>query len=90
MIETKIIEIFNLATFDVNSGKYLTDLSDLLKLKEAKIHLEEAIKNIALGVPIDIIEVDLKEAMFKLGEILGIEVKSDLLNELFSRFCLGK
>ena len=41
-------------------------------------------------IPVDLIVLDLYEAWHDLKEILGQEAKADLLDELFSRFCIGK
>ncbi len=89
-LEKEIIKIFDLATFDVFKSNYVTNTRHIAKLETAKSALTRANENIEMMMPMDIVEIDLKEAMFVLGEILGIEVKNDLLNELFSRFCLGK
>lgn len=89
-LEKEIIRIFDLATFDVFKSNYVTNTRHIAKLETAKSALTRANENIEMMMPMDIVEIDLKEAMFVLGEILGIEVKNDLLNELFSRFCLGK
>ena len=59
-------------------------------LIEAKASLESALNNINLGLDIDIIEIDLKQALYQLGEIIGVNVVDDLLNNLFSNYCLGK
>ena len=42
------------------------------------------------GEPLEIIEEDVHEAYDILGEIIGESVTDDILNEVFSRFCLGK
>ncbi len=89
-LEQEIIRIFDLASFDVFKSNYVTNTRHISKLEYTKTLLERSKENIEIMMPMDIIEIDLKEAMFTLGEILGIEVKDDLLNELFSRFCLGK
>ncbi len=90
ILEQEIVKIFDLATFDVFKSNYVTNTRHIAKLEVAKAALFRAKENIELVMPMDIVEIDLKDAMFVLGEILGIEVKNDLLNELFSRFCLGK
>ncbi len=89
-LEQKIIELFDLNSFDVFKSNYVTNTRHISKLEYTKTLLERAKENIDMYMPMDIVEIDLKEAMFSLGEIMGIEVKDDLLNELFSRFCLGK
>lgn len=89
-LEKKIFQVFDIIGFDAVNAKYIARQQDLNSLVEVDHLIDNVISQIDLGLPIDTVEIDLKEAMFKLGEILGVEVKNDLLNELFSRFCLGK
>jgi tRNA modification GTPase len=60
------------------------------KVKEAKTSLENVMKSIHLDMPVDVYAIDLTQAWRALGEILGENYADDLLNELFSKFCLGK
>ncbi len=89
-LENKILEVLDLNNFDSQNAKYINRLQDVQKLEKTATLLEEVKAQIEFGMPIDTVEIDLKDALFSLGEILGIEFKNDLLNELFSRFCLGK
>ena len=52
--------------------------------------LQESIKNINAKYPIDIVEIDLLDCYNTLGEIIGLTYKDELIDEMFSRFCLGK
>ena len=62
--------------------------SDLLrKSKEA---IEDALSMTTRREPLDIIEIDVRNAYDHLGEIIGDTVTDEILNEVFSRFCLGK
>lgn len=89
-LEHKILEVLDLDNFDSQNAKYINRIQDVQKLEKTKMLLDEVREQIEFGMPVDTVEIDLKDALFSLGEILGIEVKNDLLNELFSRFCLGK
>lgn len=89
-LEDSIMQVLDLSEFDSKSAKYINQASDVIKLEKISQILKDSKLEIKLGMPIDTVEIDLKEALFGLGDILGIEVKEDLLNELFSRFCLGK
>lgn len=89
-LEDKILEVLDLTGFDSQRAKYVNRIQDVMKLEETAELLQEVKSQIEFGMPVDTVEIDLKDALFALGEILGIEVKNDLLNELFSRFCLGK
>lgn len=89
-LEHKILEVLDLENFDSQNAKYINCIQDVQKLEKTQSLLDEVRAQIEFGMPVDTVEIDLKDALFNLGEILGIEVKNDLLNELFSRFCLGK
>ncbi|MGL5021156.1 MAG: tRNA uridine-5-carboxymethylaminomethyl(34) synthesis GTPase MnmE [Mycoplasmatales bacterium] len=89
-LENKILDLYNIADFDALNSNYVTNIRHIAALEKVSEIIKSIKQSISLEIPIDVIEIDLKEALFILGEILGIEVKDDLLNELFGRFCLGK
>ena len=43
-----------------------------------------------MGMPVDMVEIDLKNVWNKLGEITGETYQNELIDQLFSQFCLGK
>ena len=49
--------------------------------------VEEGIKE---NVPVDMVSIDIKSIWTKLGEILGENYSDELIDQLFSQFCLGK
>ncbi len=59
-------------------------------LGRAKAHLQDGLSAIQRKDALDFVEVDLKNAHQALGDILGITVKDDIIEEVFRRFCLGK
>ena len=59
-------------------------------LKKSLGKIEDAINNIKDNSPIDMVELDLKNSWELLGEIIGETYTDELIDELFSRFCLGK
>ena len=59
-------------------------------IKEAKDILLEALNGINNATPVDLVEIDIKRAWEKLGEIIGATYTDELLDQLFSQFCLGK
>ena len=88
-LKNKIIELFNLEKLATNDPTYLSSARSISLLKRSLNILEESINKIN-DYPIDIIELDLKEAWSLLGEINGKTYKDELIDEMFSRFCLGK
>jgi len=65
-----------------------------LRQKEALIHVEESLKKVQLSIEEEMSEdsfsIDLMNAYTYLGEIIGQEVDEDLVEEIFSKFCMGK
>ena len=59
-------------------------------LERAQGHLEQAIEGISRGVPDDCVTIDLTAALNELGEITGETVSAELLETIFSSFCIGK
>ena len=89
-LKDKIIELFNLEEIITNDMTYLSNARSISLLKKSLEILEESLKNINNDISIDIIEMDLKNAWQTLGEIIGQTYTDELLDEIFSRFCLGK
>jgi tRNA modification GTPase len=57
---------------------------------KAKSDIIEAINSVNNNVPIDICEINIKNALEDIGEITGKNVSDDIINEIFKRFCVGK
>jgi tRNA modification GTPase len=75
----------------LNSDKtLLSNIRHIGKFKEVKRALEDAKKAALDQIPIDFVEIDLRKAWANLGEITGQSTGDDLLDNLFSKFCLGK
>ena len=75
---------------NVNTNIYISNARQIAKLVAAKESLEKAIDDIDNEQFIDFIELSIKSAWVSLGEILGEVKDTELLDELFSKFCLGK
>ncbi len=88
-LEKAIIEELNLADIG-DDFNYLSNIRHINKLEETKDILTKSLEAIDFGYPIDVVEIDLKQAWQKLGEIIGDYHPEDLIDELFSKFCLGK
>ena len=59
-------------------------------LLRAELAANDGLTMTDMGEPLEFIEIDVNECYSSLGEIIGEEVEDDILNEVFSRFCLGK
>ena len=90
IIEKAISKQIQLEGLENPNVTYISNARQIQKIKETKEALEEAIAEINMGEFIDLVELSLRKAWNSLGEITG-EVNTDsLLDELFSKFCLGK
>ena len=90
VLKQRIIEIFNLGNLETKDLTYLSDARSIALLKKSLSYIENAIFSIQKKEPIDIVEFSIKDAWETLGEIIGETYKEELIDELFSRFCLGK
>ena len=89
-LKDKIVELFNLEELTKEDYKYLNNVRQISLIKEAKDILLEALSGINNATPVDLVEIDIKRAWEKLGEIIGATYTDELLDQLFSQFCLGK
>ena len=89
-LKDKIVELFNLEELTKEDYKYLNNVRQISLIKEAKDILLEALNGINNATPVDLVEIDIKKAWEKLGEIIGATYTDELLDQLFSQFCLGK
>ena len=89
-LKNKIIELFNLNELDSNNYNYLTNARELSLVKQAVEHITDAIKNTKDELPFEIIADDIKVTYELLGEVIGETYTEDLLDEIFTKFCVGK
>ena len=89
-LKDKISELFHLEQLQSQDDSYLSNIRQISLAKEALSILDEAVMAIQQEVPIDMIEIDIKRAWEKLGEIIGETYSEELIDQLFSQFCLGK
>lgn len=89
-IKEEIKRLFSIGKLSSNDMTYLSNARSISLLKEASKNIKEALKELQEDSPIDIVELSLKEAWNNLGEVIGETYTDELLDELFSRFCLGK
>ena len=89
-LKEKIVELFNLNELEQQDYTYLSNVRQISLAKESYQILEEVDNGIKNEVPVDMIEIDIKRAWEKLGEIIGETYTEELIDQLFSQFCLGK
>ena len=89
-LKNRIIELFNLGNLETDDLTYLSDARSIALLEQSLNKIDDSITSIKNNEPIDMVELSLKESWNLLGEIIGETYTDELIDELFSRFCLGK
>ncbi|WP_189000394.1 tRNA uridine-5-carboxymethylaminomethyl(34) synthesis GTPase MnmE [Paenibacillus nasutitermitis] len=69
---------------------YVSNVRHITLLGHAKQSLLDAMNATEIGIPIDIVQIDVRIAWEQLGELLGDSVSESLIDQIFSQFCLGK
>ena len=90
LLKEAINKKLNLENILEQDMTYMSNVRQIDLLKKAIKEIENAILNIHKGTPIDIVEIDITNAWNLLGEITGDTYKDELLDTLFSNFCIGK
>ena len=89
-LKNKIIELFNLSEIENEDPTYLSNARSIGILTNCLNSIKEVEKGLKNNQPIDMIELDIKNIWEELGRINGTTYEEELLDEMFSRFCLGK
>ena len=89
-LEKAIVDKVLMDDINLDNLTYVSNARQIDRLKHAIENLKNAVKAIDDGVYIDFIDIYLQDAWNSLGEILGNIKDGSLLDELFSKFCLGK
>lgn len=89
-LKNKIKQIFNLDKIETSDLTYLTNARSISLLKQALNAITDIKMGIGNNLPIDMLEIDLKNVWNLLGSIIGVTYEEELIDQLFSQFCLGK
>ena len=89
-LEEEIKNLFFSGNLTFNNEVYITNARHKEALEEAKKSLDLVKNSIEAGMPEDFFSIDLMNAYESLGRIIGEAVGEDLVNEIFSKFCMGK
>ena len=90
LLYAKISEMFNLNDINLDNDILITNIRHKNIISKAIENVKKAIEALNINMPIDIITIYIKEILEDLGEITGEVVTDDIINEIFSKFCLGK
>ena len=86
----KISELFNLNEINLDNDILITNVRHKNIISKSLENVKKANETLNINMPIDIITIYIKEILEDLGEITGEVVTEDIINEIFSKFCLGK
>ena len=89
-LKTKIKEIFNFDKIATSDLTYLTNARSLSFLRQALSSINDIKEGLKNNLPIDMLELDLKNVWDLLGSIIGETYEDELIDQLFSQFCVGK
>lgn len=89
-LEEAIAALFFEGSIESGDLTYVSNARHIALLKQARTTIDDAVQAAHAGVPVDMIQIDVTRTWEILGEIIGDTVKDSLINELFSKFCLGK
>jgi len=85
-----ISNLFFSGQLETDDLTYVSNVRHIHLLKQARAALEDAAAAADEMIPIDMIQIDVRRAWEQLGEIIGDTVSESLIDQIFSRFCLGK
>ena len=86
----EISNLFNSREIELNDGVIVTNIRHKNLIHKAIENIKKAMDSISQKMPIDITAICIKETLEDLGEITGNNVSEDIINKIFSKFCLGK
>ena len=89
-LEEMVKEMFLKGEISFNDQIYITNVRQKNALSDALESMKKVIQSIDDGMPEDFYSIDLMDAYESLGSITGESVGEDLVNEIFSKFCMGK
>lgn len=89
-LEAALKEMFFHGEISFNDEVYITNIRHKTALADALAALKQVRESVEMGMPEDFYSIDLMSAYEELGGIIGESVGEDLVNEIFSKFCMGK
>ncbi len=91
ILEEVIFDLYDLAKIKNTYGDiFITNLRHEQAIRDSIKSLSDAKDNINKGMPLDIVAIDLRDTWEILGKITGETLNKNIIDEIFSRFCLGK
>jgi tRNA modification GTPase len=89
-LKNLIRDMFFHGKISYNDEVYITNMRHKEAIEDAKDSMLQVVKSLDMDMPEDFYTIDMMSAYASLGRIIGEEVGEDLVNEIFSKFCMGK
>lgn len=89
-LKQKIIEMYQLDKINEKDLTYLSNVRQISLVTEALNSIEKVLEDIESDIPVDMLEIHLRNAFDKLGILIGETYEDELIDKLFKNFCLGK
>ena len=89
-LKQKIIDTFNLGQINQQDPNYVSNIRQISLIKLALKSINNCLTEINDNLPIDMLTIEIKNAFDLLGEVIGKTYTEELLDKLFSKFCVGK
>lgn len=90
LVADAVRDMYDLGSINVGEMNIITNERHYRMLRNAEMNLDEAISMLQNGEPMEVAELSVHYAYDSLGKIIGEEVGDEVLNTVFSKFCLGK
>ena len=82
--------MYKLEQLETNDYYYVSNIQQLNKIKQTRRNIKDIKRGLEESIPIDMLEIDLREIWQTLGEVIGETYTEELLDNLFKNFCVGK
>lgn len=89
-LEEGIKQLFFSGGLSLQDSTYVSNNRHIHLLEQANNSISDAIEAAEMNIPVDMIQIDLVKTWQLLGEVIGQDVSEELIDQLFSQFCLGK
>ena len=90
MLKETIEKKYIFGEIDFNREVFISNERQLSSIEKADTALKNVLNAISSNVSEDFLTIDLNDAYVNLSQLLGIEINDDIVNEIFSKFCIGK
>ncbi len=89
-LKKKIVEMYHLDEIQEKDLTYLFNVRQIDLVKKALANINQILNDIQKNIPVDMLEIHLREAFDNLGLLIGETYEDELIDKLFKNFCLGK